>query len=337
MSRPSLSVVVSTLGNHSGLRRVLDGYAAQRERSDDFELLVVSDVAEPDPDAVAKAVGNRRFPVTRLPGSRPGLSSNRNAGWKAARAPVVLFTDNDTVPCPILVAEHLSWHESNPEPTVAVLGHVRWARELRVSGFMKWLDRGIQFDYPSIEGVDAGWGRFYGANVSVKRELVERVGGFDEERLPYLYEDLDFGYRASKVGMRLLYNRAAEVEHLRYMDLDFWRSKVHRAAETERAFTRIHPEIPPYFHEKFSSAAALPAAKGRGRHLIRWIPPSFPWLGPKAWASADLYYRQQLAPEFLAAWQECSDPDAGADHPIAPYLLEADSTSSGGSPPGGPK
>ena len=80
-----------------------------------------------------------------------------------------------------------------------MLGHVRWAREVRVTPFMHWLEHGVQFDYPAIDGIEAGWGRFYGANVSAKRELVERVGGFDEVRLPYGYEDLDFGYRARRL------------------------------------------------------------------------------------------------------------------------------------------
>ena len=185
-----------------------------------------------------------------------------------------------------------------------MLGHVRWAREVRVSPFMQWLDHGIQFDFPFIEGIEAGWGRFYGANVSVKRSFCERVGGFDEERLPYGYEDLDFGYRASKLGLRLLYNRRAIVEHLREFDLEFYKRRVRRTARAELEFVRKHPEIEPYFFRMFSHAATLQRASGRGRHLLRWMPRGVPWLGARAWRSTDLYYRQQLAPHFLAAWEE---------------------------------
>jgi GT2 family glycosyltransferase len=318
---PELSVVISTLGNYTGLRRTLDSFERQRDEGGEFEIVVVVDSADPDPTAVDAAIGERPYPVRRIAGRRPGLSANRNAGVREAEAPLVLFTDNDVLASPGFVAEHLAWHRRYPDELVAILGHVRWAREVRVTPFMRWLDDGIQFDYPNIRGIEAGWGRFYGINVSVKKGLVERVGGFDEERFPYLYDDLDFGYRASKLGFRVIYNRAAEVEHLREMDLDFWRSKVGRLARVERRFVSVYPEIPPYFHDLFASAAELPRVLGRGRHLLRFVPRGVPWLGRKVWTSADLYYRQAIAPEFLAAWNEGAAEEP-AEGPIAPYLLE---------------
>jgi GT2 family glycosyltransferase len=227
-----------------------------------------------------------------------------------------------------------------------VLGHVRWAREVRVTPFMHWLDHGMQFDYPNIEGTEAGWGRFYGANVSVKRALCERVGGFDEQRLPYLYDDLDFAYRASKLGLRVLYNRRAVVEHLREVDLAYWQQRMDRAATAEREFVAKHPEVEPYFFRMFEHAAELAPAAGRGRHLIRFVPRSVPWLGERVWRSADLYYRQQLAPHFLDAWVKEQRERAPAEgRVVAPYLLDRDAVGSparepsqpGGSSPGGPK
>lgn len=327
-------MIISTLGNYEGLARVLDGYERQDAPFESFEVLVVVDCADPEPERVDQHVANLPYEARRLTGHRRGLSANRNAGVAAARSPLVLFTDNDTIPSRQLISEHLAWHRKHLEDEVGVVGHVRWAREIKVTPFMHWLDHGVQFDYPNIQGIEAGWGRFYGANSSAKRTFVERVGGYDEERLPYLYEDLDFGYRASKLGFRVLYNRQAEVEHLREMDLEFWRKKVERLARVERAFVAKHPEIPPYFYEMFSKAAALPPARGRGRSLIRFVPRGFPWLGPRVWTSADLYYRQVLAPGFLAAW-DSGEPAEPSEGPVAPYLL--DSSHSGGSSPGGPK
>ena len=333
-----LSVVISSFGNAEGLRRVLDGYEAQEPALDAFEVLVVVDVADPDPGAAEAALGDRPYAAQLLRGSRPGLSANRNAGWRAASTPLVLFTDNDTIPQPGLVAEHLAWHRRHPAENVAVLGHVRWAREVRVTPFMHWLDYGVQFQFPFIEGIEAGWGRFFGANVSVKRSFAERVGGFDEERLPYGYEDLDFGYRASKLGLRVLYNRRAVVEHLREFDLEFYKRRVRRTARAELEFVRKHPEIEPYFFRMFSHAARLHHGSGRGRHLIRWVPRRFPLVGERAWRSADLFYRQQLAPHFLEAWREANST-GDVEGTVSPMLDELaqleDSAESSRSHPGG--
>ncbi len=94
---------------------------------------------------------------------------------------------------------------------------------------MRWLEHGIQFDYPSIQDAEATWAYFYTSNVSVKRKLVARVDGFDEE-LPIYYEDLDLARRMQRLGFRLLYNRKAVVQHLHPMDLDGWKTRVARMA-----------------------------------------------------------------------------------------------------------
>jgi GT2 family glycosyltransferase len=312
----ALTVVIPTLGAGSTLRLVLDRLADQECEPGSFEAIVVVDAAAPDQRG---AIGDRPYPVRELRGGIPGVSANRNAGWRAARSPLVLFIDDDTLPARRLIAEHLDWHRRNGEETVAVLGHVRWARELEVTPFMRWLEDGIQFDYRNIDGIEAGWGRFYTANVSVKRSLAERVGGFDEERLPYGYEDLDFAYRASKLGMRVLYNRRAVVEHLRPMDLELWKRRVRRAAATERRFVALHPEIEPHFFNIFSAAAKAPPAGGRGERLAHFMPRWVPVLGPLAWRSADLTYRQALAPEFLEAWEEAASAE---ERPASPDLSE---------------
>ena len=331
---PEVSVVISSLGNHEGLRRVLDGYSRQDAGSVRFEVIVVVDRAEPDPAAVDEVIGTRTYPVRRLTGRTPGLSANRNTGWRAADAPLVLFTDNDTIPVPRVLSEHLAWHRRNPAEEVGVLGHVRWALELRTTPFMRWLDRGIQFDFGGIKETEAGWGRFYGANVSVKKGFLTRVGDFDEERLPYGYEDLEWAYRASKLGFRLLYARRAVVDHLRHdMTLEFWKKRVRRIAVAERQFIGLHPEIRPWFFDLFTAAVRQPSVRGRGVRLAPYVPRWVPWLGPKVWGATDLAYRQALAPHFLAAWEET---DASGLGPAQPDLGELEGTSTGSSP-GGPK
>jgi GT2 family glycosyltransferase len=315
---PRLTVVLSTIGMHDVLERVLDGYAAQDVDPGSFEVVVASDRAEPDPAAVDAAIGDRPFEVHRVTAPVPGLSANRNAGRRAAKAPLVLFTDNDTIPVPGLVRKHLACHDRHPEAEVGVVGHVRWAPEVEIDTFMRWLDDGIQFDFRNIRGEEAGWGRFYGANASVKRGFADRVGDFDEERLPYGYEDLDWSYRARKLGFRVLYAPDAVVDHLRTMSLAFWKKRVRRIAVAERQFVELHPELPPYYFRLFSDALARPPASGRGIKLAPYVPPSVPVVGPRVWTSVDLYFRQQLAPHFLEAWDE-SD---GADFPAAPDLSE---------------
>ena len=314
-SSPGLSVVISTLGNYGLLRRVLDGYERQTAAPESFEVVVVMDAADPDPDAVRVAIGERPFRVTRATGAAPGLSANRNAGWRAARAPLVLYTDNDTIPVPRLVGEHLESHRRHPEEEVGVLGLVRWAPELEVTTFMRWLDMGLQFGYANYDQVDLPWPAFAGANSSLKRAFIERVGDFDQEHFPYGYEDTDWAYRASKLGFRMVYNRRAVVDHVRPMTIEFYKRRIRRVAAAERMFTRLHPEMPPFWHERFSSAASFDRPRGRAARLARFVPRSVPWLGPRVWSKTDLYFRQVLAPDFLQAWEEAGNPEGDTAQP----------------------
>jgi GT2 family glycosyltransferase len=329
LSGVRLSVVLSTLGNYATLRRVLDGYERQDASRGSFEVVVVVDRAEPDPRAVLEAVGERRCAVQSLRGELPGLSANRNAGWHAARAPIVLFTDNDTIPVPRLVSEHLEWHARFPEEEVAILGLVKWARGVKVTPFMRWLEHGIQFDFNSIDGAEASWAHLYGANASVKRSFLERVGGYDEERLPYGYEDLDWAYRAKGHGLRVMLNRRAIVEHWREMTIEHWQARAPRLAVSEWRFCQLHPEISPYFAQKFGEAAAVPAGGRRAAAMTRLVPRSTPWLGPLLWRRADLYWRQQIAPHFMRAWDAAERGEPPALQPATSAFAER--ASSGGS------
>jgi len=313
--RPELTVVLSTLGNYEVLGRVLDGYGRQTVAPGTFEMLVVSDRAEPDPAAVDATIGDRPYPVRRLTGHVPGLSGNRNTGWAEANAPIVLFTDNDTIPVQRLVSEHLAWHARHPAEEVAVSGRVRWARGMKVTPFMKWLELGIQFDFRGIRRGQASWAQLYGANGSIKRSFLERVGGYDEERLPYLYEDLDWAYRAREHGLRVMFNRRAVVDHLKPASIENFQNRAPQLAAAEWQFCQIHPEVEPWFHVRFADVWSREVGGRKAARAARFVPQRAPWLGPLVWERANLYWLKQIAPYFLPEWDRLA---TGAGRSLQP-------------------
>jgi GT2 family glycosyltransferase len=302
------SVVVPTLGRHEELARCLDALGAQRD-SPPFEVLVVDDPGD-DRVSLGAVIGERPFPCRQLTRDAPGVSAARNKGWREALASLVLFIGDDVLAAPHLVAEHAAWHESHPVDEVGVLGHTEWARELDITPFMHWLDRGQQFDYGGIEGVDAGAGRLYTSNVSLKRAILDRVGGFDEDFV-FGYEDIELGFRLSKLGFRLLYNSRARAEHLHRVTPEEWGRRMTAVAAGERLLVDKHPEITPRLYETFRRAAAAPPARGRAARLVRIVPPSVPWLGRTVWTSAQQRWLQQLAPAFLSAWDAAGEELGG--------------------------
>lgn len=300
---PILSIVIPTRGRSAALPEVISGLRHQRAAEGDIEVVIGLDVTATREDAARIESFEFPFPVLVVAGTLPGASAARNTAWRAARAPLILFLDDDIVPTDRLIAEHLAWHRRNPEPEVGVLGPVRWSPSVRVTAFMRWLETGIQFDYATIDATEVEWQRFYSCNVSVKRHMLDLVGGFDEERFPFGYEDLELARRMSEHGLRLLYNNAAVGEHLKTETLESWRRNLKRIAVAERRFTELYPGERPYFYERFRTAADAAVARGRSAHLARFVPPETPWLGPFVWRSYDLVCSQRLAPEFLAHWE----------------------------------
>lgn len=298
---PDLTVVIPTLNRSQTLPRTLRALAGSAA-GHDVEAIVASDALDREPGAAQQALAESGLAGRHVIADLPGASAARNAGVAAGSAPVVLFVDDDVLASDALIAEHLGWHARMPEPETGVLGRLVWAREIRVTPFMRWLEQGFHFDYGSIDGDQAGWGHFYTANVSVKREMFDRVGGFDAEQMPFHYEDLDLGLRMSREGFDLRYNDAALAEHLHAPDLDSWRERLRAVAVAERRFCATHPEAVPYLYDRFAEAIEQPPARGRSARLARAIGPGFPLVGSRLWRIVDLYYRQQAAPVFMAAW-----------------------------------
>ena len=89
-------------------------------------------------------------------------------------------------------------------------------------------------------------------------------------------------------------------------------------ATAERRWVEHRPEMPAYFHDRFAEAARMPPARGRAAPLLRLVRPGTPVIGPRAWARADIYFRQQLAPAFLDQWrrdEEAAQAEAPASDP----------------------
>ncbi len=185
------------------------------------------------PRAGADRRGDRRAALPAPETSRarrPGLGQPE-LGWRDASAPLVLFTDNDTLAGPRLLGEHLAWHARTGITRLAVSATSAGRGRCRSRRSCTGSTTGCSSTTPTSRGSTPAGGASTAPTSRSSSGWSRPVGGFDEERLPYLYEDLDFGYRARQLGLRVLYNREAVVEHLRETDLEFWRSKLGRLAE----------------------------------------------------------------------------------------------------------
>jgi GT2 family glycosyltransferase len=188
---PRVSVVVPTYRRPDLLGRCLVALAAQTLPPDDHEILIADDAAS---DATRRRVeefaSGAAFAVRYLPvQGAHGPAAARNVGWRAARARLVAFTDDDTVPTP-------GWLEAG----VGALE--RDAEVAAVTGQVVVPLPPAPTDYERNEsGLETA--EFVTANCFCRRDVLQELGGFDERFTAAWREDSDLHFRLLERGAKL--------------------------------------------------------------------------------------------------------------------------------------
>ena len=207
----SVSVIVPTYRREAPLRRCLAGILAQAHPS--FELIVVDQSPDHEPDTwtLLRALPPHARHV-RL--AQPSVTAACNVGVRLARAPVAVFLDDDVeIDDRDVLARHARHYA---DPTIgAVSGrtvhpggrHTRPVPALR-GGPLDFLD--VNFDHERTMDVPTTCA----ANMSVRRSLVEPLGGFDERYTANAFRwETDFSVRLIRAGYRIRYDPEASVVH----------------------------------------------------------------------------------------------------------------------------
>ena len=172
-----MSVVIPTYNRRLSLEHVLHALAVQIV-DQPFEVVVVSDGSQDDTDDFLSS-GKTALPVTAVMQDNGGPAAARDAGVRDARGEIVLFIDDDVVPSPHLVAEHLHAH-AEYGPDVVVIGPMLRPVDARLSPWVDWEQRMLEKQYAALAGgLDAHSRQFYTGNASVRREHVLAAGSFN--------------------------------------------------------------------------------------------------------------------------------------------------------------
>jgi len=163
---PAVSVVVIGRNEGERLLRCLDSVRNMIGPEGGTELLYVDSESEDGSCERAAALGAA---VLSIPAGRRSAAAARNVGWRAAKAPLVLFLDGDTMVNPRFVVDSLRHFD---DPNVAIV----WGHRRESAPHESIYNRVLDLDWVYV----AGWSEFCGGDALVRRDVLERVGGFDE-------------------------------------------------------------------------------------------------------------------------------------------------------------
>jgi glycosyltransferase involved in cell wall biosynthesis len=237
--QPAVTVVVPTYHRPTLLRRAVGSILGQECPQGEIEVIVaVSDAGSEEDRGAADALSRQDPRVRVVVASRLGPAAARNAALAAARGPLIAFTDDDCEPAPGWLQagmERLRDADLVQGRTVPLTPRTtRVAKAVTVDS-LSWL-----------------WET---CNLFVRRDAVERAGGFDESWNPKgrvdrpWGEDTLWGWQLIEKGASFAFEPRAEVRHVVSMrsarelmghklDLRLYPLMLRRCPEVRRRFYR---------------------------------------------------------------------------------------------------
>jgi len=199
---PPVSVVVCTHNGAKTLSLCLEGIRALEYPA--YECIVVDDGSTDDTAAIAQAAGVRLIQT-----DNHGLSAARNRGLAAARGEIVVYLDDDAWPdrdwlrflcSTFLTTGHAAVGGPNVPPRDAGRTADCVARAPGGPIHVLVADREAE--------------HLPGCNIAFRREILERIGGFDPQ-FRVAGDDVDVCWRLRDAGHTLGYHPGAMVWHAR--------------------------------------------------------------------------------------------------------------------------
>lgn len=238
---PYVSVVLPTYNRLARLKKVIAGLENQTYPSSNFEVIVVSDGSTDGTNEYLQVV---QSPLNLKPvfQSNQGVAATRNHGVDQASGEMILFIDDDVVPIPQLIIEHLKVHEQKGDNIIAI-GPMLTPANFRLSPWVKWgQDRLIEQYTAMINGEwEPSPRQFYTGNASLSRHILTKYGGFDPNFRRA--EDVELAYRLQKQGIRFVFCPEAVGYHYEERSFEAWLAIPYAYGRNDVIFT-FQKEIP---------------------------------------------------------------------------------------------
>lgn len=309
------SIVIPTYNRKASLTRVLEALEKQDYPRDCFEVIIVSDGSS---DSTNEYLRNLETPLIVRPilQANQGVAAARNRGIQEAQGDIIIFIDDDVVPAPQLISEHMRLHEAEGE-NVVVLGPMLTPEDHRMLPWVRWEQAMLYKQYHAMRhGIWTPTPRqFFTGNTSLARRHLIETGGFDPRFRRA--EDVELAYRLAERGIRFVFNLNAEGHHYAERSFNSWITIAYTYGKCDVIFTYekkqswLLPDIMREFHTRHPLTRALtwicldrPFFSQNVIKLVRssiaWFD-KIGWAGGTTWACSSIFnlrYYQGMADEL---------------------------------------
>jgi len=209
-----LSIIIVNFGNTKNYTKKCLDSLEKAVKKINTEIIVVDNISR---DGTLQMIKKDYPEVIYIRKEKAyGFGANNNFGIKVAIGRYVLFLNNDTeIIDKNIFSEMIEWMDKNPQVAVSSSGLLdpdkktiqasggAFPNLFRVIAWMTFLNNSYHHNlnyYKKTHNQDWVTGAFY----MVRKEVLDKVGNFDEDYNAYV-EEVDLSYRIKKLGYEIYY------------------------------------------------------------------------------------------------------------------------------------
>lgn len=265
------SIIIPTYNRSEILSYTLESILRQSIDLNEIEVIVADDGSSDDTkEVVLRYQSKLKLKYVRQEDQGYRAGAARNLGIRSAESPVCIFLDNGILLSSRAIEAHLNVHEQSEE-ACTVIGYIygfdddnvhneelyrlvdynnpdESIRLLQEQGILDNREPLYQELGDDLSKWPAPWVIFWSGNISVKTEVLFRVGLFDEYYTTWGGEDTDLGLALEKHHVRFVLSRQADSIHYPHKKDSTWQVD---PEERERDFERKRD----YMHSKYNTEA----------------------------------------------------------------------------------
>ncbi|WP_340022739.1 glycosyltransferase [Paenibacillus sp. FSL K6-1096] len=229
------SFIIATYNKAEWLHIVLHSFQ-QLKTKEEYEIVIVNDGSSDHTELVVSQFKNK-LNINYVYQENRGLASARNRAIEAAKGDILLFIDDDRMLPYDFLDEHLKVHVMLNDPKLIVIGERLQLYvsnlELKSEEIIKDLNQDMKFykrlsrsdDYHKAikrmfnnapSNYEIQWIAAVFSNLSVRKSVINEIGGFDPNFKGWGCEDIELGYRLCQNGSSIYLNENAKNYHLEH-------------------------------------------------------------------------------------------------------------------------
>ncbi|MBI5700901.1 glycosyltransferase family 2 protein [Candidatus Saganbacteria bacterium] len=233
MTEIKLSVVIGTYNQKDNLKKVLESLFKQTLSPYFYEIIVVDSMSSDGTDIMIEEINSSRASRVSHPAllyirqentGRPGA---RNRGINEAKGKIIFLTDADMLADANLLQEHLKVHGKKPNSAFEGIT-INPDNKPYIKEKIKPMQK-LKFSY------------FLTGNLSIPRSIIKNAGVFDADFAGYGWEDIELGYRLSKLGVPLYYLPTAVNHHMHPVSQGEMFQRKYHMGKSAAVFYKKHP------------------------------------------------------------------------------------------------